>query len=268
MKRLFSRLFASGAAPKAKNGAPRIVSHDFPRALYAIGDVHGRLDLLKALEDRIVEDAGGADENVWVVLLGDIVDRGPASAQVIEHVMTPSISGFRRLCLSGNHEEAMLAAFEGREGFNWWCRYGGLETLASYGVSISQLDPAARNWATNRAVLEAYVPRAHVQFLTSLPVAVRVPGYVLVHGGFDPALGLDAQTDTDLRWFRYRSGPLAPGREGCVVHGHTIVEQALVSEGRIAIDTGAFATGRLTAVRLSPGQVPKLIEQSGPSLQS
>lgn len=260
MKRLFSHLFASGGAPRT--GAPRLSSSDFPRALYAIGDVHGRLDLLVALEDAIIEDAGVADQDLWVVLLGDLVDRGPASAQVIEHVMAPPKAGFRRFCLSGNHEEAMLAAFEGPEGFEWWCRYGGLETLASYGVSLSRLDPRAHNWEANRAVLEAHVPQAHRDFLANLPVAMQVPGYVLVHGGLEPGLGMNEQSDTDLRWFRYPPDPLAPGPEGCVVHGHTIVEQALVSEARIAIDTGAFMTGRLTAVRLSQDQAPRLIEQS------
>lgn len=267
MKRLFSRLFPSGTQADAARGAPRLSSPRFPRALYAIGDVHGRLDLLEALEERIVAHAGGADEDLWVVLLGDMIDRGPSSAQVVEHVMAPPRAGFRRFCLSGNHEEAMLAAFESPEAFEWWCRYGGLETLASYGVSVSQFDPAGRNWETNRAVLEAYVPRAHIEFLSSLPVAIQVPGYVLVHGGLTPGIGMAEQTDTDLRWFRYPPGPMALGAEGCVVHGHTVMEEALVSNGRIAIDTGAYATGRLTAVRLGAGQAPILVEQSEPSRQ-
>ncbi len=263
MKGLFSRLFVAGGKSQGAKGAPRLVSSSFPRALYAVGDVHGRLDLLEALEERIVDHAGGSGEDLWVVLLGDMVDRGPASAQVIEHVMKPPRSGFRRLCLSGNHEEGMLAAFESPEGFAWWCRYGGLETLASYGVSMSQLEPGERSWETNRAVLEAYVPHAHRRFLAELPVALQVPGYVLVHGGLKPGVGMDEQTDTDLRWFRYPPRPVTPGPEGCVVHGHTVMERALVSDGRIGIDTGAYATGRLTAVRLKPGEAPILVEQSG-----
>lgn len=263
MRQLLSRIF--GMPESAPQGAVRLTSPYFPQTLYAIGDVHGRLDLLEALEERIADDAGTVTENVWVVLVGDIVDRGPSSAQVVDHVIKPSKWGFRRLCLSGNHEQAMLEAFESAEAFEWWCRFGGIETLASYGVSISQLDPSARSWDTNRAVLEAYIPREHVEFLSSLPVMIRVPGYVLVHAGMRPGVAPEDQTDHDLRWFHHEFGEKNQQSDYCVVHGHTIVERPLITSGRIAIDTGAYATGRLTAVCLKSDQVPIIIEQSGPT---
>ncbi|AEQ53122.1 metallophosphoesterase family protein [Pelagibacterium halotolerans] len=266
MRQLLARIF--GMPESTPRGAARLTSPHFPEALYVIGDVHGRLDLLEALEERIAHDAGAVNENVWVVLIGDIVDRGPSSAQVIDHVIRPSRWGFRRFCLSGNHEQAMLEAFESADALEWWCRFGGIETLASYGVSISQLDPGARSWDTNRAVLEAYIPREHVQFLSSLPVMIRVPGYVLVHAGMRPGIAPEDQTDQDLRWFRHEPDEHESDEQDrqsndCVVHGHTIVEHPLVTSGRIAIDTGAYATGRLTAVRLRSGQEPIIIEQSG-----
>lgn len=264
MRHFFSRLLGHRESTDAPKSAPRLKSARFPRALYAIGDVHGRLDLLAALEEKIARHSGGPDSEIWVVLLGDMIDRGPASAQVIDHVTTPSKWGFRRLCLSGNHEQAMLEAFEGPEGFEWWCRYGGLDTLSSYGISVTQLDPGARSWETNRAVLESYVPDSHIEFLAGLPVMIEVPGYVLVHAGVRPGVALAEQTDADLRWFRYPSDERATGSGPCVVHGHSVVAQPLVSPGRIAIDTGAYQTGRLTAVCLRPDQDPIIIEQSGP----
>jgi len=234
--------------------APRLKSSRFPRALYAVGDVHGRLDLLVAIEETIARHAGTADDDVWVVLLGDMIDRGPHSAQVIDHVMKPSTWGFRRLCLSGNHEQAMLEALEGAEGFAWWRRYGGLETLASYGVEADE-------WTALRPQL----PADHLDFLAGLPVMVEVPGYVLVHAGLRPGVAPGAQTDADLRWFRYRGDAAETGTGPCVVHGHSVVETPLVSPRRIAIDTGACFTGRLTAVCLAPDGEPTIIEQSRPA---
>jgi serine/threonine protein phosphatase 1 len=265
MKSLLTRIFSAPRPKSARGGAPRLSSDHFPRALYVVGDVHGRLDLLEALEEQIAAHAKVVDENVWVVLVGDLVDRGPSSAQVLDHVIKPSQHRFRRLCLSGNHEQAMLEAFESAEAMEWWCRYGGIETLASYGISISQLDPGARSWQTNRSVLKAHIPDEHVQFLLGLPVMIQVPGYVLVHAGMRPGVAPEDQTDQDLRWYRYDVSGDVSETDYCVVHGHTIVEQPLVTSGRIAIDTGAFASGRLTAVCLTPGQEPIIIEQSGPS---
>ncbi|MEQ8445443.1 MAG: metallophosphoesterase [Pelagibacterium sp.] len=268
MRQLFARIFGTSGPESARQGAARLSSANFPRALYVIGDVHGRLDLLESIEEQIAGHAGVVNEDVWVVLVGDVVDRGPSSAQVIDHLLKPSKWGFRRFCLSGNHEQAMLEAFESAEALEWWCRFGGVETLASYGVSISQLDPAARSWDTNRAVLEAYIPREHIQFLSDLPVMIRVPGYVLVHAGLRPGIAPEDQTDQDLRWFRHETDAAGDNEleSGyCVVHGHTIVERPLVTRGRIAIDTGAYMSGRLTAVCLRSGQEPIIIEQSEPS---
>lgn len=268
MKKLFARIFGAFEPESARRGAPRLASDEFPRALYVIGDVHGRLDLLEALEEQIARHAGVVGEDIWVVLVGDVVDRGPSSAQVIDHLLAPPKWGFRRFCLSGNHEQAMLEAFESAEALEWWCRFGGIETLASYGVSISQLDPGARSWETNRAVLEAYIPREHVQFLSDLPVMIRVRSYVLVHAGLRPGIALKDQTDRDLRWFRHETDAAENNgwqSDYCVVHGHTIVERPLITPERIAIDTGAYMSDRLTAVCLKSGQEPIIIEQLGPS---
>ncbi|HCO53709.1 MAG TPA: serine/threonine protein phosphatase [Pelagibacterium sp.] len=261
MKKLLARIFGA----RKTQGALRLSSPLFPRALYVIGDVHGRLDLLEAIEQQIAAHAERVDETIWVVLLGDLVDRGPSSAQVLDHVIKPSPHGFRRLCLSGNHEQAMLEALESAEALEWWCRFGGIETLASYGISISQLDPGARSWDTNRSILETYIPQEHIEFLSGLPVLIEVPGYVLVHAGLRPGVAPKDQSDQDLRWYRHDPEAAKVETDYCVVHGHTIVETPIVTPTRIAIDTGAYASGRLTAVCLRSGQEPIIIEQSGPS---
>lgn len=265
MRKLLARIFGAPQTQGAPEGALRLSSARFPRALYVIGDVHGRLDLLEALEQKIAAHAGVVDETVWVVLIGDMVDRGPSSAQVLDHVIKPSQYGFRRLCLSGNHEQAMLEAFESAEAMEWWCRFGGIETLGSYGISVSQLDPAARSWETNRSILESYIPHEHVKFLSGLPVMIEVPGYVLVHAGLRPGVALKDQSDQDFRWYRHDPADDKAETDYCVVHGHTIVETPIVTPTRIAIDTGAYASGRLTVVCLRTGQEPIIIEQSGPS---
>lgn len=263
MKSLFARIFGAPQSSNAPQGALRLSTSQFPRALYVIGDVHGRLDLLEALEQQIAAHAEVVDDTVWVVLIGDMVDRGPSSAQVLDHVIKPSQYGFRRLCLSGNHEQAMLEALESPEALEWWCRFGGIETLASYGISISQLDPGTRSWDTNFSILNTYISHEHIQFLSGLPVMIEVPGYVLVHAGLRPGVALIDQTDQDLRWYRHEGTDEAETGY-CVIHGHTIVETPIVTQGRIAIDTGAYASGRLTAVCLRSGQEPIIIEQSGP----
>lgn len=259
MRHLIRRLLGTDRPPSIP-GAPRLSSPRFPRALYAIGDVHGRLDLLMGLEEKIVRHAGRVDEDVWVVLLGDLVDRGPHSAQAIEHVLKPHPSGFRRLCLSGNHEYAMLEGLCDPGAFARWCRYGGLETLSSYGINLSQ-PGAPPHWNTIKPALDAYIPQSHRDFLAGLPVLLQVPGYILVHAGLRPGIPLSEQTDDDLRWFS--TPPEASDFGATVVHGHSIVPEVQLSPHTIALDTGAYSSGRLSAVCLRSGAEPIVLEQAG-----
>lgn len=262
MRPVLSRLFGARARrpAKARNTAPRLHSPVFPGALYAVGDVHGRLDLLTALEARIVEHARDVTGEVWIILLGDVVDRGPSSAQVIDHLLAEPAPGFRRICLGGNHEEAMLDALGDPQAYSLWRGVGGSETLASYGINAARLE--GRSWETVRAALDRYIPQTHRTFLETLPVLLQVPGFVLVHAGLRPGIPLAEQTDRDLRWLGSDAG--GAEEDFTIVHGHTIVPRVMIGKGRIAVDTGAYKTGRLSAVCLAgPGAAPVVIEQRG-----
>lgn len=259
MKHLLARFFPQGENTKNRAQAPRLSFDSFPEAIYAVGDVHGRLDLLLKLEDAIAAHAARWTKDVWIVLLGDYIDRGPESAQTLEHLINSPKHGFQRICLSGNHEHAMLEALSNPKTFSWWCRYGGLETLASYGVSLSSLDTEGHDWETIRRALSAYIPHRHRDFLTGLPVLLQVPGYIFVHAGLVPGVPLQDQSDYDLRWVRDAFLQSDHDFDHVVVHGHTIVEHVTISGRRIAVDTGAYQTGRLSAVCLTASEEPHII---------
>jgi len=262
MKHVLARLIGSGhpRPDEPGPGAPRLHSATFPGAIYAIGDVHGRLDLLLGLEEKIAAHASTIKGEAWVVLLGDFMDRGPSSAQVLDHLLAEPPSGVRRICLGGNHEEAMLDALDDPAAFSLWFGVGGAETLASYGLSPSRIE--TRAWATVKAMLDAYIPQSHRAFLAGLPVLLEVPGFVFVHAGLRPGIPLAGQTDRDLRWIA--SGLEDEDRDFAVVHGHTIVPDVLIGKRRIAVDTGAYETGRLSAVCLTgPDASVTVIEHTG-----
>lgn len=225
----------------------------WPAAIYAIGDVHGCLDQLVALERLILNDSEGLSGDKLIVMLGDYVDRGPDSAGVIDHLLQPPPPGFTRVLLAGNHEELMLNAVNGVE-HEAWLEFGGIETLRSYGID-GALYRSCRAPA-RRQLLASHVPREHIAFLASLAVSLRVERTVFVHAGIRRNVPIDQQDRNDLMWIR-KAFLDAPPLDGLlVVHGHTPVGEPEVVEGRIGIDTGAFATGRLTAVRLLAGKPP------------
>ena len=217
--------------------------------VYAVGDVHGRLDLLLPLLARIRDDIAARDDaDNHVVLLGDLVDRGPYSAETIEYAAChlPSFATFH--VLMGNHEEAMLRALDPAEdrSENFWLKFGGYETLASYGVPVAALGedlPSAE-------MLRRYIPERHRRFLESLPDTVRFGDYVLVHAGVRPGVALEAQSSDDMRWIRYEFLSHRGDLGACIIHGHSISEEPDVQPNRIGIDTGAYSSGVLTALGL------------------
>ena len=216
--------------------------------IYAIGDVHGCLGELHALEDMIVADAAGMAGEKWLVMLGDYIDRGPSSAQVIDHLLAPPPAGFQRTCLVGNHEEMLLAFLENPRRGGDWLENGGDTTLASYGVDLQRLKRSSAK--AKAAALDALMPLEHREFLKGLPILVDVPGYAFVHAGLAPGVPLDRQDDADLIWIRERFLDAVPTPGLVVVHGHTPGTEPVVKPARIGIDTAAYATGRLTAVRI------------------
>jgi serine/threonine protein phosphatase 1 len=245
-------LVRGGAANVPVAGGERLSASERPPLIYAVGDVHGCLDPLKALEQRIVDDAAGMPGEKWIVMLGDYVDRGPQSAQVLDHLIAPAPAGFRRICLRGNHEEAMLGALESADGLDDWVGWGIEPTLASYGMSAAQITALeGRGRASSKLqMLQAYIPDEHVEFLRRLPVLLSVPGYVFVHAGLRPGVALEQQRDRDLLWIRGEFLDADHDFGAVVVHGHTPHAEPFVSPRRIGIDTGCFASGRLTAVRV------------------
>lgn len=214
-----------------------------PDVVYAIGDVHGCLPLLKRLEDIIQEDAEAETGEKALVRLGDYVDRGPDSAAVLDHLTSPSNFSFQTLNLAGNHEEMMLDFLVRPHPQHQWLQFGGRETLSSYG--IYKIPSSLRELETT---LKAHVPDEHLTFLGELPSMIRFPEVCLVHGGIDPQSTLDDQIDEVLLW--KRPSPRIENLPFLLVYGHTPVARLEIKGSCINVDTGAYATGMLSAVKI------------------
>ncbi len=218
--------------------------------VYAIGDVHGCLSELKSLENAIVTDALAFDMPKLIIMLGDYIDRGPELAHVLDHVLRPPPSGFQRICLTGNHEVAMLLYLDGRMPRDAWLGAGGRETLFSYGLDFDYLssmyggDDKADDFVRNA------IPSDHLQFLRTLPIMVYSTKLVFVHAGIRPGIALEDQEDNDLLFIRSEFFDNVGLLDRWVVHGHTRIDFPRASGRRINIDTGAFRSGRLTAIRI------------------
>lgn len=217
--------------------------------VYAVGDVHGRLDLLERLEAIIQEDVRRkAFGRPVICYLGDYVDRGPQSAGVIEWLARSSEGTARRIYLKGNHEDRMLAFLEHPEANGpRWLEFGGRQALASYGIETPE-DAADADWPGIRDALKAALPPSHLRFLNGLQLAFRWRDHLFVHAGLHPERGLADQEARDLMWIREPF--LSSGRDwgARVVHGHVIEPEPVVRPNRIGIDTGAYRTGRLTCL--------------------
>jgi serine/threonine protein phosphatase 1 len=217
---------------------------------YAVGDVHGRLDLLEELLAKIhAELQHRPARKTLLVFVGDLIDRGPSSAQVLERLRTYHREGIRTVFLLGNHEEVLLRILGGdAELITKWRWFGGSECLQSYGVDPDQLARVTDDEAL-RLVREA-IPREHVEFLESFVDSCRFGDYLFVHAGVRPGVELEQQRQADLRWIR-EPFLLDDSDHGfVVVHGHTITREVEDRPNRIGIDTGAYRTGVLTALAI------------------
>ncbi len=230
--------------------------------VYAIGDIHGRADLLDRLYRRIrahSEDA--APGRRVLVHLGDYIDRGPDSRGVIDRVMAPPLPGFAPVALLGNHEYLMLEFLKDPVEFGpGWMANGAAQTLASYGVAAPKRtdDPAELLWA--RDALDRALPPAHRQFLETLPAMYRAWIFAFVHAGVRPGVALDRQSVDDLIWIREEFLRSSANHGAVIVHGHSIALEPDFRPNRIGIDTGAYRSGKLTAVCLRDG--PPYVLQS------
>lgn len=217
---------------------------------YAVGDIHGRLDLLEQLLAAIDEDLRRRPASkVLLVFVGDLIDRGPASAQVVERLRTYRHRHIKPVFLLGNHEEVLLRILRGdHELIKDWTRFGGAECLASYGVDYSafnKLEPAEQLEAVRAAV-----PKSHVEFLERFIDTCRFGDFLFVHAGIRPGVELDQQLQSDLRWIRDPFLLDETDHGFVVVHGHTITPAVEERPNRIGIDTGAYRTGLLTALAI------------------
>jgi serine/threonine protein phosphatase 1 len=254
MPGFFSKLFGGGSDGPAPPPLPRLATDQWPSVVYAIGDVHGCRDQLVDLQNRIVADAASIGGEKWIVMLGDYIDRGPDPAGVLDILIAPPPTGFRRICLAGNHEIMMLDFLAGRDPDANWLRWGGLETLASYGLGGVLADDAPT--PAMRKALSSHVPQEHLMFLNGLSACLSLPGVTFVHAGIRPGVAMELQGVDDLLWIRepFLSDPGIAGH--FVVHGHTPGPEPVVTAGRIGVDTGAYDGGPLTALRLQPAAQP------------
>lgn len=219
--------------------------------VYAIGDVHGRLDLLERLMIRIKLDAKSAAVSRKVlVFLGDYIDRGFQSREVLDYLIGHQFDGFETRFLLGNHEQWMLQFLNNVDIGPNWIAYGGEATLHSYGVRMEPLAPQSEELPIVQRNLRAAVPREHVEFMRDLTLTHREGDYLFVHAGIRPGLPLELQKETDLIWIREQFLRDTRDHGFVVVHGHTVTSTPDVHANRIGIDTGAFASGILTALVL------------------
>ena len=217
--------------------------------VYAIGDIHGRFDLLDPLLARINSDiSNSADIESLCIFLGDYVDRGPASSRVIERLIAFGAEQ-NSVFLKGNHEAYVLHFLENADALQRWRRFGGLETLISYGLKPS-LCPTAEESADIAAELMRSMPEHHLAFLQGLHVSMTLGDFFFAHAGVRPNVPLERQSEEDLIWIREEFLLHKESFGKIVVHGHTPVEEPDILPNRINIDTGAYATGRLTCLVL------------------
>lgn len=220
------------------------------RRVYAVGDIHGRLDLLDELLKQIdTDDKARGQAQTTLIFLGDLIDRGEHSKGVIERLMALSSSRHDVHFLLGNHEQVFLRAIAGDpRATRLLVRIGGRETILSYGVPESEYKEL--NFEQLTEVLRREVPPDHVDFLSSFESWIEIGDYLFVHAGVRPGIAIEAQSVADLCWIRDEFLSYEESHGKMIVHGHSIQQDVDVRRNRIGIDTGAYASGRLTAIGL------------------
>lgn len=215
---------------------------------YVVGDVHGRLDLFEALIEAVERDDHAAPPvRTTVVLLGDLVDRGPESAGVVERALRWQAERTVFL-LAGNHEEMFLDSFDDVAVLRHFLRHGGRQTVLSYGIDRKAYDAASLE--DLQELMRTAVPLAHREFLSAARDHLEAGDYLFVHAGIAPEVPLQEQQRHHLRWIREPFLDHPAPHSHFIVHGHTITEEIDARSNRIGIDTGAYRSGRLTALVL------------------
>ncbi len=252
MRHLLRRkLLGGSAASGGRFDAP--INPDAP--FWVVGDIHGRVALFDRLLDRML----GVGRPVGrLVLAGDYIDRGDDSATVLRrlHGIQTEVGPDVMVCLRGNHDQMLLDFLDRPEGAGpRWLRHGGLQTLASYGISGPRQNAAPEQWQDTRDQLRGALGEDVEAWLRDLPLSWRSGNVFACHAGADPALPLGGQDASVLLWGHPDFDRIARSDDTWVVHGHTIVKEPQAQAGRISVDTGAYATNRLTAALIEPGNV-------------
>ncbi len=215
--------------------------------IYAIGDVHGRLDLLTRMHDEIAADRERRSARDWrIIHLGDYVDRGPDSKGVIQFLIDAGKADDRVISLAGNHDLGMLDFLAAGRPDSLFAQYGGVQTARSYGVELDTASPRGFS-AAHRRLVDA-VPPSHAEFLRSLKFTATMGDFFFCHAGIRPGVALDAQVPSDLIWIRQEFHDYPGLHAKIIVHGHTPTPEPEVMANRVNVDTGAYASGVLSAL--------------------
>jgi len=217
--------------------------------IYCIGDIHGRADLLTRLHEKIQIDSELYKGKKTIVYLGDYVDRGDQSSQVMEILLSNPLDDFETVFIKGNHEQAMLDFIEYPGAAAAWLSFGGRETLNSYGIPLAYI-PSMNEVGKIAKKLQEKLPESHRSFMINAVHSWQCGSYFFVHAGIRPGVSLDQQSTEDLLWIRddFLGSTLSHG--AIIVHGHSINMLPELLPNRIGIDTGAFLTGVLTCLIL------------------
>ncbi len=242
---MFSKLFKRTAFTIAN---PRVPSGS---RVYAVGDIHGRLDLIEKIHELIAADATDFDGSRKVVIyLGDYIDRGEKSRQVVDFLLDNPLPGFENIYLKGNHEDSLIKFLSDTSIGSAWMRYGGNSTLYSYGVIASGSSWDQRSLEQMQAYLKRNLPLRHLEFYQALKAGHIEGDYCFVHAGVLPGVPLEKQKEENVLWIRGEFLNSKANHEKVVVHGHTIRPEPEILPNRIGIDTGAYSSGILTCLAL------------------
>lgn len=224
--------------------------------VYAIGDVHGCREQMVSLLAAIAHHKEGFEGTTHLVFLGDIVDRGPDSSGVIEHLTHAELPADKVTFIMGNHEEIMLDCYDAQgTRYEPWLRFGGVATMASYGVSRENILSGKVDLS---AMMKSNVPKRHIAFLRSFEDTLTIGDYLFVHAGIRPGIKFEDQSPKDLRWITREFLNSKADHGATVVHGHTISPKIVIRKNRIGVDTGCYKSGILSALVLEGATVSSL----------
>lgn len=242
---MFSKLFGS------RRQEERVYSAPTDTRVYAVGDIHGRVDLLRQLHALISTDIRTTQPaRAVLVYVGDYIDRGDSSREVIELLLADPVEGAETIHLLGNHEAFLLTFLDDPAVGEPWLKNGGDSTVYSYGVGAPRISDRSQRHQMMRDDLWEKLPQAHLEFLRSLRQYHVEGDYAFVHAGIRPGVPLDEQVDDDVLWIRDGFLEDKSDHGKCIVHGHTITDDIDIRPNRIGIDTGAYYSGTLSCLVL------------------